>query len=150
MGTEFLLLFYYVIILVIIVKKHYHKLEPVHILTMMPLVDAIFITLNLLIIEVMAFIGHGNHFKDIFITLLGMLKFCFHLDALSGDLNGFIFVQFEVYYHAYITNNVAIMSLVINKVIVVIGAVVANLILPIRSTCNIVCILFFSSQLQGW
>ena len=123
-GTEFLFLFYYVIILFLVVRKHYHKLEPVHILTIAPFVDQIFIALNILLFDVMTLIGYENNFKDVFKTLFGMLAFSFHLDALSGDLNGFIFVQFEVYYHEYITNNVAIMSLVINKVIAAIGAVV--------------------------
>ena len=35
-GTDFLFFFYYVIILFIVVRKYYHKLEPVHILTMIP------------------------------------------------------------------------------------------------------------------
>ena len=114
-GTEFLFLFYYVIILFIVVRKHYHKLEPVHILTIAPFVDQIFIALNIFIFDMMTLIGYEYHFKDIFKTLVGMLAFSFHLDALSGDLNGFIFVQFEVYYHEYITNNAAIMYLVITR-----------------------------------
>ena len=142
---DILYLSYCITILVIVMKKHRHNLEPVHILTMMPLVDLILTTLNLLIFEVMSLIGYECQFEPVFKTLFGLFELCFQLDVLTGDLNGFIFVGFDVYYHEYITNNVAFMSLVINKVIGVILTVVTNLMLPIRSTCNIVCILFFSS-----
>ena len=75
------------------------------------------------------------------------MELSFNLDVISGDLNGFIFVGFEVYYHEYITNNVAIISLVFNKGIAIIGDVVAALTVSKTTTCNIVCMIYFSSEI---
>ena len=101
--------------------------------------------MNYLFLDVMTSIGYECHYATVFKTIYGMLEFCFQLDVLSGDLNGFIFVYSDVYYHQYITNNVAIMALVINKVIGVSLTAVATVLLPKTLTCNSVCITFFSS-----
>ena len=142
---DFLNLCYYVTFLFMIMKKHYHNLEPVHILTMMPLVDIALALLNFLIFDMISLMEPECH-KDFFIFVFGMLALSFHLDVLSGEVNGFVFVSFDVYYHEYITNIVAIMTLVINKVIGVIGAVVVTLTVSNAATCNLICITFFSSE----
>jgi len=68
----------------------------------------------------------GYFFHDTFILLTGrglqlavmfenLLTFCFSLDVIAQDLDGFLFVYLDAYYYERITNRVSIAIIIFIK-----------------------------------
>ena len=113
---------YHLTFFVILLKKHADHLQPVHLFTLNALVDIV----TCLFIYVI---------HDIFILFTGrvlqpammfgnVLFFCFSLDVIVQDLDGFLFVYLDAYYHEWITNRVSIAIIIIIKIfeIILVGS----------------------------
>ena len=96
---EFLYIIHGVTIMVMIVRKHINHIEPVHILALSPLVDLIFIFSNYFIYELASLVWLGPVLYKTSMFFDNYLWYCFCLDVIVGDLNGFIFVRWALYYH---------------------------------------------------
>ena len=87
---DILFVIYSLTILVFVVKKHRHHLEPVHLLTLSAFINIILNFLDFIIYDFLSIIWNR--------PVLNVLSKYF------GDLNGLIFVRFDVYYYEWITN----------------------------------------------
>ena len=65
---------------------------------------------------------------------------------MIGELNGFIFVRWDVYYYGWITNNRAIFALLMNKIIGVLIVGLTSLAFSPYTDCDDICFLGFSPQ----
>ena len=113
----FLDLFYFtygLAMLCLVLKKHWYNLQPVHILTLNGLVDFTLLSFFYVIIDLIYLIWSVNKISNV---VDFSIYFIFYLDLVAQDLNGFIFVGFDVYYHEWVTNNVAYGAVVTNKII---------------------------------
>ena len=108
---EFLYFIFCLAFLVKIIDKHRHNLEPVHIVTINVLVDLEIIFFNYCIYDLLHLLGfHG--FEKIQITIGLILWLWVILDVTLQDLDGFIFVRWDVYYYNWITNKRIIISVI--------------------------------------
>ena len=137
---EFLFSVYSITILVVTFMRHRHHLEPVHLLTLSALLDLIFLLVNYLIMDILLLAWPNLVYPPLDFTFL----FCFYLDLIVGELNGFIFVRWDVYYYDWITNNRTILVLAINKLLGVLIVGLTSLALPSAKPCDDICFLGFS------
>ena len=108
---EFLYFIFCLAFLVKIIDKHRHNLQPVHIVTINVLVDLEIIFFNYCIYDLLHLLGfHG--FEKIQITIGLILWLWVILDVTLQDLDGFIFVRWDVYYYNWITNRRTMISVI--------------------------------------
>ena len=108
---EFLYFIFCLAFLVKIIDKHRHNLQPVHIVTINVLVDLEIIFFNYCIYDLLHLLGfHG--FEKIQITIGLILWLWVILDVTLQDLDGFIFVRWDVYYYNWITNKRIVISVI--------------------------------------
>ena len=108
---ESLYFIYCLAFLVKLIDKHRHNLEPVHIVTINVLVDIEIIFFNYCIYDLLHLLGfHG--FEKIQITIGLILWLWLILDGTLQDLDGFIFVRWDVYYYNWITNRRTMISVI--------------------------------------
>ena len=108
---EFLYFLYCLDFLVQIIDKHRHNLQPVHIVTINTLVDVTCIFFNYCIYDLLHLLGYHG-FEEIQITIGLILWLWLILDGTLQDLDGFIFVRWDVYYYNWITNKRIIISVI--------------------------------------
>ena len=108
---EFLYFIFCLAFLVKIIDKHRHNLEPVHIVTINALVDIDIIFFNYCIYDLLHLLGYHG-FEKIQITIGLILWLWVILDVTLQDLDGFIFVRWDVYYYNWITNKRMIISVI--------------------------------------
>ena len=115
---DLFLFLYYLTFLVILLKKHADHIQPVHLLTLNALVDIVTIIFIYFIHDIfILFTGRGLQLAVMFENLS---TFCFSLDVIAQDLDGFLFVYLDAYYHEWITNSVSISIIIIIKIFEVI------------------------------
>ena len=111
---DILFVIYSLTILVFVVKKHRHQLEPVHLLTLSGFINLFLSFFGVMIYDILSIIwkrpAWNLQFGDAF-----WLSFLFNV--LLEDLNGLIFVRFDVYYYEWITNCRAIVVIIIVEVL---------------------------------
>ena len=108
---EFLYFIFCLGFLVKIIDKHRHNLEPVHIVTINALVDIEIIFFNYCIYDLLHLLGYHG-FEQIQMKIGLILWLWFILDVILQDLDGFIFVRWDVYYYNWITNKRIIISVI--------------------------------------
>ena len=108
---ESLYFIYCLAFLVKIIDKHRHNLEPVHIVTINVLVDIEIIFFNYCIYDLLHLLGYHG-FEQIQMKIGLILWLWFILDVILQDLDGFIFVRWDVYYYNWITNKKIIISVI--------------------------------------
>ena len=143
---ELLYIAYGITVLVLIVKKHQNHIEPVHLLAMSPLVNLILNFVNYFIYELASDMWSGPVFYKISLFFDNFFWYCFCLDVIVGDLNGFIFVRWALYYHDWITNKRAIIAIVFNKILVVVIVIIFVSISSLTYYLNSFCYLLFSTE----
>ena len=140
--TDILFVIYSLTILVFVFKKHRHHLEPVHLLTLSAFINAILSFSDFIIYEYLSiwkspvWIGHSNYFGNAF-----WLSFLFNV--LLEDLNGFIFVRFDVYYYEWITNYRTMVAIIIMEVL---GAFIAGMTKWQAQSTIFHCYPYFTSE----
>ena len=108
---EFLYFIFCSAFLVKIIDKHRHNLEPVHIVTINVLVDIEIIFFNYCIYDLLHLLGYHG-FEQIQLKIGLILWLWFILDVILQDLDGFIFVRWDVYYYNWITNKRIMISVI--------------------------------------
>ena len=140
---DILFVIYCLTILVFVVKKHRHQLDPVHLLTLSAFINLTLSLCYLVIYEIKSIIwkrpvwkGFSKFFGDTF-----WLSFLFNV--LLEDMNGFIFIRFDVYYYEWITNYRTIVAIIISEVL---GAFIVGMTKWQEPTTNFYCYPFFAPE----
>ena len=88
------------------IKEHRQHFEAVHLFTWSALVDIILSYVIYLITDILTLIFSTPVFYNPCRIIDNSLWLCFYLDVIAGDLNGFIYAEFDhVIYHDLINNN---------------------------------------------
>ena len=87
------LVIYSLTILISTIKKHKHHFEPVHLLTLGALINITMSFVLYLITDILTLIWSNPDLYEVCKIIDNSLWFCFYLDVIAGDLNGFIFAK---------------------------------------------------------
>ena len=77
------------------INEHRHHIEPIHLLTWSPLVDIILSYIVYIITDILTLIWSTPVFYNPCRIIDNSLWLCFYLDVIAGDLNGFIYAEFD-------------------------------------------------------
>ena len=120
-----------------LLKKYKYKLEPVHIFEINTLVDKCLLLLNL---GLRHFFGHQLGYKSLFCKISTVITFAsrlsFYLDICWTQIDRFLALYLNIEYKERVTNNKALVTIIITKVLNLILALIALIMDPTWFECQ--------------
>ena len=140
---DILFVIYSLAMLVFVVKKHRHRLEPVHLLALSAFINIFLSFLDLITYDFLSVIWNRPVLNNLSKYFGNTFRLSFLFNVVLEDLNGFIFVRFDVYYYEWITNYRAIVAIIVAEVL---GAFIVGMTKSQAQSTNFYCYPFFTPE----